>query len=112
MSQLNQLPTFNVPLTKGEKTTKDWYFFFAGLYSGIAPAAVMPLTVTASPFTYSPTVKGSVIVNGGTVSQIQFSRDGTNFYTTGQASGMFTLNAADRLVVTYTVPPTITFVPT
>lgn len=112
MSQLNSLPTYKIPFAAKEGgNSKDWYFFFSGLYTGIAPAAVMPVTVTASPFTYSPTVKGSVIVNGGTVSQIQFSRDGATFYTTGQTAGMFALNAADRLVVTYTVLPTITFVP-
>jgi hypothetical protein len=112
VSQLNQLPTFNIPLSKDGITNSNWYFFWTGLYSGLAPAAVMPVKVTASPFTYSATVKGSLIVNGGTVSLIQFSRDGKTFYTTGQAAGMFTLNSADRLVITYTVVPTVTFVPT
>lgn len=70
------------------------------------------VTVSASPFTYSPPVKGNVIVTGGTVSDISFSRDGTNIYTTGQSSGMFQINANDRLIVTYTGAPTMTFVPT
>jgi hypothetical protein len=112
MTQLNSLPNFNVPLQKEGITGKDWFFFWAGLFSGLPPALPLPVKLTASPFTYSPTVKGSVIVNGGTVSQVQFSRDGTHFFTTGQTAGMFTLNAADRLVVTYTVLPTMTFIPT
>jgi hypothetical protein len=65
-----------------------------------------------SPYTYSAPVRGSVIVNGGTVSAIAFSRDGVTFYTVGQTAGMFLLNAADQLRITYTVLPTVTFVPT
>ena len=50
-------------------------------------------------------------MSGGTVSLIRFTRNGTNIYNTGQTSGMFAPNAADRLIVTYSAPPTITFVP-
>ncbi len=116
MPQLNNLPNFPTPLTNdaGGKlvTGKDWYFFWAGLFTGLPPAQVAPITVGSSPFTYSPAIKGSVIVQGGTVSLIQFSRDGITNYTIGQTSGMFTLNANDRLIVTYTVLPILTFVPT
>ena len=110
--QLNRLPNFNVPLTLKGITSKDWFFFWAGLYNGLAPAIETAITPGASPYTYSAPVKGSVIVSGGTVSAIDFSRDGSTFYTTGQTAGMFTLNAQDRLKVTYTVVPTMTFVPT
>jgi hypothetical protein len=112
MTQFNNLPNFNVPLQTDKVTGKDWFFFWTGLFTGLPPAAVSTITVGASPFKYSPQVKGSVIVNGGTVSSIQFSRDGVTNFTTGQTAGMFTLNAADRLIVTYTVLPTMTFVPT
>lgn len=111
MTQLNTLPNFNVPLSTKGITSKDWYFFWAGLFNGLAPAAEVPVVVGTSPFTYSAPVKGSVIVSGGTVSAIAFSRDGTTFYATGQTAGMFALNAQDRLRVTYSVVPTMTFVP-
>lgn len=111
MSQLNSLPNFTVPLQKQGITSKDWFFFWAGLFSGLAPAAEIAITPGASPYTYNAQVKGSVIVSGGTVSAIAFSRDGITFYATGQTAGMFTLNAQDRLRVTYTVLPTMTFVP-
>jgi hypothetical protein len=110
--QFNQSPTYNQPLVVNNITSKDWYFFWNALWKGLPPGPAMGLTVGASPYTYSPTVKGSVIVSGGTVSQIRFSRDGTTFYTVGATAGMFTLSAADRLEVTYTVVPTLTFVPT
>ena len=109
--QHNNLPNFNVPLAKQGITSKDWYFFWANLFTGLSPGNETPLTVGASPFTYIAEVKGSVIVNGGTVSAIAFSRDGVTFYTTGQTAGMFMLNARDSLRVTYTVLPTLTFVP-
>lgn len=110
--QHNSLPNFNVPLVNKGVTNKDWFFFWSNLFKGLSPANESPVTVGASPFVYSADVRGSVIVNGGTVSAIAFSRDGTTFYTTGQTAGMFTLNAGDQLRVTYTVLPTLTFVPT
>lgn len=111
-SQLNFLPNFPVPLSVHGITSKDWYFFWAGLYNGLPPAAVTAVTLGASPYEYTAPRAGSVIVNGGTVSLIEFSRDGTNYYNVGQVAGMFRLNATDRLRITYTVVPTVTFVPT
>jgi hypothetical protein len=110
--QFNQPPTYNQPLVVGGITSKDWYFFWNAMWRGLAPGPPMALTPTASPYTYSASVKGAVLVSGGTVSQIRFSRDGITFYNVGATAGSFTLNAADRLEVTYTVVPTMTFVPT
>lgn len=112
MSQRNSIPNYPVPLEVGKHTSKDWYFFWAGLYNGLPPAAEIAVTLGASPYTYSAAVRGSVIVSGGTVSAIAFSRDGVTFYNVGQVAGMFLLNAADQLRITYTVLPTVTFVPT
>lgn len=112
MSQLNNLPNYPVPLEVNGKTSKDWYFFWSGLFRKLPPAAEAAVTPGASPYIYSPAVGGTVIVSGGTVSAIAFSRDGVTFYATGQTAGMFTLNAADQLRITYTVVPTVTFVPT
>lgn len=116
MTQLNSLPNFPTPLevqtSQGPVTGKDWYRFWAGLFQGLAPGLESGVTLSGSPFTYTAAAKGSVIVSGGTVSLIQFTRNGTTLYNTGQTSGMFTLNAADRLIITYTVAPTVTYVPT
>lgn len=112
MSQLNNIPNYPVPLLTGGRTNASWYFFWNGLYLGLPPAAEAAVVVGVSPYIYSPIRKGSLIVSGGTVSAIDFSRDGTTFYSAGQTAGMFTLNAADQLRITYTVTPTVTFVPT
>lgn len=105
------MPLYGVPLIQGGSTVRDWYFFFAGLYRGLPPENVTEPTAGASPYTYSAARRGSLIVTGGTVSLIEFSRDGTNFFDVGQTSGMFALNAADVLRITHAGAPDLAFVP-
>jgi hypothetical protein len=112
VSQFNTLPTYATPLAAGRNTSKDWYFFWSGLFRGLAPGNVEPVTVGASPYVYSATKRGSMVVSGGTVTLIEFSRDGVTFYDAGTTAGMFQLNAADQLRVTHAGAPTMTFVPT
>ncbi len=110
--QFNSLPTYSVSLIQGRETAAPWYFFWQGLFRGLAPGAVIPTAPAASPYTFTAAVKGFMLITGGTVSLVEFSRDGVTFYSYGTTSGQFTLNSADRLRVTYTVAPTMTFVPT
>ena len=74
--------------------------------------AVSNITVTASPFTYQNTSDYDVdiIVQGGTVSLVEFTRDNSNFYNVGVVAGMFHLGPSDRLKVTYTVAPTMRYI--
>lgn len=76
----------------------------------LLPAGVTP---GASPYTYQNTSgrPGDVIVSGGAVLDIAFSRDNATFYGAGVVSGVFPLSAYDFLRVTYTVAPTMTFIP-
>ena len=69
------------------------------------------ITVTASPFLFQAGGNASVIVSGGTVSLVEFSRDAVTFYASGMIAGMFTLSMSDYLRVTYTLIPIMTFVP-
>ena len=82
---------------------------------GMPGRTILPssITVGASPYTYqnTNTYPADVIVNGGTVSAIAFSRDNATFYTVGLTSGIFALSQYDFLRVTYTVAPTMTLVP-
>lgn len=111
VSQLNFIPTYQVPLEKGGHTSKDWYFFWAGLFRGLPPENVTAVALGVSPYEYTAPRGGSIIVSGGTVSLLEFSRDGTTYYNVGAVAGMFRLGATDRFRITYTVPPTTTFVP-
>ena len=83
MNQYNKLPNFNVPLTNQQVTEKNWYFFWAGLFRGLPPGNVEPIAVGTSPFVYSAPAKGFVLLSGGTVSAVAFSRDGVTYYATG-----------------------------
>jgi len=78
--------------------------------SAVAPSNI---TVTASPMTYQNTTgyEADVIISGGTISSIEFTRDNATFYTTGLTTGVITLSPSDRVRVTYSVAPTMTLVP-
>lgn len=110
--QLNNQPQYNVPLINGKVTSKDWYFFWLGLFKRLAPALETVVTVGVSPFTFSSSVGGFVLITGGTVSLVEFSRDGSTFHDYGTTVGQFQINAADLLRVTYSAPPDMVFVPT
>lgn len=110
----NTLPTYEQPLTSrdGKVTTRGWYSFWSGQSEGQPTGPAAPLVVGPSPFTYQAIQGGSLIVQGGTTTQIQFTRGDGNFYVVGTTAGMFALAKGDSLVVTYSVgPPNMIFVP-
>jgi len=110
--QYRQAPTYTQPISNGTNTQPSWYRFFQAIHIGTPPQAESSITVTASPFTYTASMGGFVIVHGGTVSQISFSRTSGTSYITGQTTGTFPVSAGDSVIVTYSGLPTITFVPT
>lgn len=71
---------------------------------------IQVITVGASPFTYTATGDGVVMVNGGTVSIIAFGRQGS-VIGTGQTQGMFPVSFGDAIRVTYSVLPNVRFIP-
>lgn len=81
----------------------------------VSARSILPSGITpgASPYTYqnTNTYPADVVVNGGTVSAIAFSRDNATFYTVGQINGVFALSPYDFLRVTYTLVPTMILVP-
>ena len=87
-----------------------------GLYvPGSAPSTASPVSVTAgaSPYTYQNTSgsRQNIIVTGGTVTLVEYSRGGTVWFTTGLIAGTVLLNPNDSVRVTYTVAPVMTAVP-
>lgn len=77
------------------------------------PPVVWPIetiTVGASPFTFTANLSGQLLITGGTVSQIDLDRKGTSV-TTGLTAGLLPLAEFDQCIVTYTVLPTIYFIP-
>ena len=70
------------------------------------------IVVGTSPFLYTNTTSGNVdvMVSGGGISALEFSRDATTFYDTGSYYGMFSLSPADTLRVTYVSVPVMTLI--
>lgn len=95
--------------------TPTWNFvrFINNLFvaaGGGGPRA--PITVSASPFVYTSPVMAYILISGGTVSKIEFSRDtGATWDTVGATGGMITMEAQDKIRVTYSVKPTIVSIP-
>ena len=92
----------------------NWWRFLLNVSqtaTGTNPTGPASITVTASPFVYTASVQGSVIVSGGPVSLIEYSKDGQLWFPTGQTGGVFQMVANDQLRVTYTNQPAMTFFP-
>ena len=105
----NTAPTYDTPLTVKGSTHTTWYRFFQNVYKGAPPSSESILTPGASPWAYQAMSKGFLIIRGGTVSAVQFTRTQTTL--TGQTQGVFPLSQGDTLTITYSVLPTITWVP-
>jgi hypothetical protein len=116
MTQFRAIPTYTVPIQPKDNTAASWYRYFQDLDTGRPPEDVEPLTVTASPFVvHQSDHAGFLIVKGGTVSKIEFYRGVSN--TTGPGidigvvAGCLPMGQEDSYKITYTVVPTVTFVP-
>lgn len=110
--QFNRMPDVNTPLQNKGALARGWYLLWQGLWQGQPTGPVAAVSVTASPFTYVASQGGTLILNGGTTTQVKFSRDGSNFYVTGLTAGMFPLSQGDQLVISYSgALPTATWVP-
>jgi hypothetical protein len=111
MSQ--QIPHQSIPVAGQVPMTREWFGYLAKQYRqlGGQGEALQPVTVGASPYIYQAQTNGLLIISGGTVSAIAYSRDRTAFYTLGQTSGLFPLFALDYIRVTYTVLPVLVFAP-
>lgn len=91
----------------------SWFRSLNNLFNWVGVAGpTSAITVSSSNFTYTAPSNGWVIVNGGTVTQVAFSRDsGNTFLTTGATNGVFPVAQNDQLKVASSANPTMTMVP-
>lgn len=84
-----------------------------GVLPDPAPRAqpVAVITVGASPFTFTATSSGALAVAAGTVSAIALIRQGVTV-PTGVTAGLLPISRLDQVQITYTVAPTVNFLPT
>lgn len=92
----------------------DWYVFFYSLYNAVTqglPQPVEALMLGSSPFTYVAVIRGQLNIAGGTVSAVELSRDGTNFFSAGITAGFVQMDTGDSARITYSVAPTLVYFP-
>ncbi len=111
MSDYLTLPNYRQSLIDKTQTSSPWYKYFSALFVGKPPGAESTVTIGTSPYTYTATQRGFLIVQGGTVSLVQWSRGGVTNHTTGVTQGCFPLSQGDSLIITYTGAPNLTFAP-
>lgn len=104
------VPNLSSPLVnKAGKVATPWNIWFQQFSE--APEAIQPVSVGASPFSFQPNDFGTMYVVGGTVSNIEFIRGGTTISIPGVTNRTIPMSPKDIVRVTYSVLPTISFVP-
>lgn len=106
------MPAGGMTLVNPDLTVNPiWWRFFLFLFQSITQVSpIQPVTVGASPFTYTQgQSRGVLVIAGGTVSDIQLTRGSVTIPVT---IGSIPVSANDTVKVTYSVAPTINFVPT
>ena len=106
------LPDRTAPLLDGDGNMNlYWYMFFKGLVPGKSTPEVS-IIVGSSPFAYTSTDDGFVVVTGGTVSSITLTRSSTA-QSVGTSTGRaIPIGKGDILTVTYSGLPTMLIYPT
>lgn len=79
----------------------------------IAPPAFLDITVSGSPFAYEAKEPGNLFISGGTVSNISLTRGADTIIVAPSTANprMIPVAVNDTVTVTYTVIPTIKFIP-
>ena len=104
-----QIPSYETAIAQKGQTTRSWFRWFQDQNNGLPTGAEVPVSVGGSPFAFTAPVAGYMILRGGTVSAVEFTRTVTTL--TGQTSGFFPLSQGDVLKVTYSALPVMVFVP-
>ena len=84
---------------------------------GLLPDAVpqaqpsQAVTVGLSPYTFTASSNGALVIVGGTAALISIIRQGV-LIPSGLVDGIFPMSRLDQVRITYTIAPTVTFLPT
>ncbi len=73
--------------------------------------AIANVAPGASPYTYTASAAGSVVITGGTVSAIQLKRGSTTITVAAASPAVVPVSAGDQVITTYSAAPTMSFVP-
>ena len=103
------VPSSRQPIADGAgMVTPVWQRFFNVLVQAAAP--ITSVEVDASPFAFRAGARGTLSITSGTVSDISITRNMVSA-ATGLTAGLVPVANGDVVTVTYTVAPTIQFIP-
>lgn len=101
------------PIDVQEPRWRQWFQDVWRALQALSLPLPTGIAVGASPFTYQYVEAGqaSVLLSGGTVTLVEFSRDGVTWYSVGVATdAMLAVSQGDYLRITYGAAPTMTLV--
>jgi len=102
------VPGSNVKIQSQSGGASTEYLRFFGNLPGVGkPAAISGVALGGSPFQYVASVPGFLSVSGGTVSAITLTRNGAAI----PIASPVPMSNGDAVTVTYSVAPSINFVP-
>lgn len=113
------LPNINSPLARVELIVNGkkiigqafivppWNNYFQQISQ--AASQVMDVALTGSPFSITPNAHGTLIITGGTISNISLIRGAVTINLTGQV--IIPIRISDTISITYSVAPTVQFLP-
>lgn len=96
------------PLDGAGKFLAPWVRFFGALVSD--PSPVEPIALAASPFSAKAPADGHYLVTGGSGVGIVIGR-GTTALGTALSSGFVPMSKGDAILISFTIAPTVTFIP-
>lgn len=108
-NRTGQQPGIDIATVQTEAQDAALLAILAQMARGTSTPLPFGITVSASPFTYQAPFAGTVLISGGTVSAVQFSRDHTTFFDYPHA-GPVQVATGDIVKVTYTGLPTMTMI--
>lgn len=109
MANVTQPPAIAPVVDRRSMVTTAWLQFFAALVGLPQPIEVLDLS-GGSPFSFTASAPGSVLVQGGTVSAIDFTRGRTTI-NLAATSGNVPVGRGDVVDITFTGAPDAWFVP-
>lgn len=98
---------------RGVIATNWWRFLLNVSNQAMGTNQTIPATVTigASPYIFTTPAQGTLLVSGGPVTLIEYSKDGTTWYPTGVTQGQIQMVPNDHVRIAYMNAPTLTFFP-
>lgn len=104
------LPDFGLAsVDKEGKFTAAWQRALTRLAQLTAARKFLAVSPGASPFTFTATTIGHLLIDGGNVGAVALVRGAQSVAC--PVSGFMPMAAKDSVMITYTVAPTLTFIP-